>query len=101
MELTLTLSRLAEAAQELPTGGEFLDAVVAPVRHVHTARRVYRHPPGEVKLTGPSACLAPLGKVRSVGAELLHPIVVLINDVDVVIGVDGNPCRAVEFARSA
>src|SRR5262249_15858174 len=92
------LSGLAKAGHELPIGGEFLDAVVAPVGHVHSALGVHSHAPGEVELAVLCAGLTPVQEVCAIGGELLDAMVVLVHDVHVVVSVNGDTSGTVEFA---
>src|SRR2546426_4704790 len=101
MQLAVALPGRAKARQELAVGGELLDAVVAPIGHVHVAWRVQSHPPGEVELPRATARLAPLPDVLPIGGELLHPVVILVDDIEIVVGVYGDASRAVQGTVAA
>src|SRR5262252_6842858 len=100
MELALTLPRLAKAGYKLPPRGEFLDAVVAPVGHIHIALGVHGHAPGEVELAILRASLAPVQEVLAIGRELLDTMVVLVHNVHVIVSVNGDTRRTIEFAST-
>ncbi len=98
MELALALPGLANAGHELAIGGEFLEAVVAPVGDIHIALGVHSYAPGEVKLAALRAGLTPLQDVRAIGRKLLDAVVVLVHDVHVIVSVDGDASGTIEFA---
>src|SRR6266849_5296334 len=85
-----------ELALEAAVGAQNLHPLVAPIGHVHVAWRVQSHPPGEVELTRATARLAPLHDVLPIGGELLHPVVMLVDDIEIVVGVYGDSSRAVK-----
>ena len=52
-------------------------------------------------MTALRAGLAPLQDVLPIGGELLHAVVVLVHDVHIVVGVDGDASRTVELTIAA
>jgi hypothetical protein len=42
-----------------------------------------------------------LHDVLPLGGELLHPVVILVDDIEMVVGVDGDSSRAVQLPIDA
>src|SRR6185436_3798403 len=115
IELTLSISKPTPLGDEITFFVEFLNAVVASVRHIDIAGSIHRNAPGRPQLTcflcERTACVAcfgtasPLGqqlwKHVGAGIELLNPVIPHVHDIHKpVCLVHGYTTREVELAVS-
>src|SRR5690349_13929276 len=84
----LSIQRFHGAPRALRDGhrdvGEFLDAIVAAVGHLHFAERADRDAERRVELAVAAAERPPLTEERARRTEFLDAVVALVRDVDVV-----------------
>ena len=95
--LAVTAARCPVCGNELPLGGELLDAVIAPVGHVDVVPAVYTDTPGQVELARVRSGRPERMQELPVHRESLHSTVAGIDNEELIIGVDSQAARAVQL----
>src|SRR4028119_1191851 len=78
---------------------KLLNAVIAPIRHVHIAATIYRKCAiGLDKFSIRTTIAAPHGQPLSIAGKFLNAMVANLRNVHISPLIDGNPGRTVELA---
>src|SRR5688500_19267796 len=89
------------AGHKTPSGVELLSPVVAPVGYVYIADSVDRNPPGQVQFPRTFPPGAPLPQKAAIFGIALNSVVATVDDLEVLIGIEGDAGRSVELPFAA
>src|SRR5712691_8843974 len=81
----------------MPCGIELLDAIIAPISHVHVADLITGEAPGKVQLSRPLATLPPGAEKGAVSGVFLDAVVTTVHHQQVVFVIKGQTSRPVKL----